>query len=75
MAVNTTLFGGPATRGDVGGIAINISLALLCVADALDALQENRPSETATNIKRIRELSDELSDTFDALVGWTKDDE
>ena len=57
-----------ATRGDVAGVALKVSIALVAVHEAmLDIKNDRDPSDQISIIQRA--IID-LDKTFDSLTGW-----
>lgn len=73
MAFNIEVSTQPATRGDVGGIAIQTTVALQAIAAELQRLSDGDASKTKETIELIKQQVDRLSAKFDTLVGWTDD--
>jgi hypothetical protein len=71
VPINDATYNETATRGDVAGVAINISIGLSAVAEALSKLSSGGTPTTA-EIKEIQDTAVRLSEKFDRLSGWTK---
>jgi hypothetical protein len=61
----------PAKRGQLGSVALQASIALDLVADALDAIVKGDPELAHSKIVEIKEKSQKLDKLFDTLTGWT----
>jgi hypothetical protein len=72
MAINDEAYNRLAIKGDVAGVAINVSVALTAIANSLEALKNgDKPSNE--DLATIRRLSDQLDKRFEMLTGWTPD--
>ena len=69
MPIDNEKFRSPATRGDVGGVALDCAIALDNIAQALDDLKNNRNPDQAIVV--IRDLAKSLDTRFETLTGWT----
>lgn len=70
--IDQTLYDSPATKGDVAGVAIKVTVALHAVSDALLAIQSKK--DISAHARQITEHARELSTMFDTLTGWKPDE-
>lgn len=73
MPFNDELLQTPATRQDVAGVAIQASLAIDHILDALEAIKAG--NDPAPSIKEVKKLSKDLTEAFDKLTGWRPNDD
>lgn len=71
MPFDDAKYDGPAIRGDLGGVALAVSIALDSIRDALKGLKEGK--DIAEHIKTIDAQSKKLDGMFDELTGYTDD--
>jgi len=64
-----------ATQGQVADIAIDASLGLLATAHALRQIATKTGIDISGPLQDINEMAESLDRRFDALTGWTTDDE
>lgn len=62
----------PATRADVGTVAIQGAVALSAVAAALKCIRAGKPISDE-DIKKIDDVAQVFEELFDALSGWTNE--
>lgn len=70
MTINKDLYGAPARRGDVSGIAIDLGLALTALSSALKKVQSSVAVDLSREIKTVDDAEASISRQFDALIGW-----
>jgi hypothetical protein len=73
VPVDQSLYLSPATRGDVAGVAINVSIALDQIRIALLSLQAGDQKNNKKSLDRLQELADRLEQQFDELTGYQSD--
>lgn len=71
MPIDDKTYNSPATKGDVSAAYLFSTIALLTIADCLEAIKSGReiPDDAIT---KIRETALKLDERFDRLTGWTK---
>jgi hypothetical protein len=70
MPTNPELSSRPATRSDVAGLAIKLSVGLFAIANALRAVRDQNRAEATKEIDEIVATAMKLSETFDDLTGY-----
>jgi hypothetical protein len=73
MAVNDKQFHAAATNGDVALAAINMTIALYAVANAVEALARSDKPAITKEVAAIRKSAMDLNKQFESLTGWTNE--
>jgi hypothetical protein len=73
VPVDKSLYHSPAARGDVAGVAINVSMALDQIRIALLSLQAGDHKNNKKSLDGLQDLADKLDQQFDELTGYQSD--
>ncbi|MBN8485462.1 MAG: hypothetical protein J0L50_11885 [Sphingomonadales bacterium] len=69
MAINLETYASLATKGDISGTTITMSVVLFEIANALDAIK-NGGKPTNEQIQNVRDAAMKLNSIFDELTGY-----
>ncbi len=74
MAFDDRKYNGKATGGDVGGVALNLSVAIDRIADALAKIAATAEVDISAELEYIRDISTASFAEFEEVTGWVSDD-
>jgi hypothetical protein len=64
---------GDLSNGDLGGVALDVAIALRAINVALKKLNAVSAADISDDIADIEKARMELWTTFESLTGWTKE--
>lgn len=73
MPIDQKLYRSPAIRGDISGVAIDLTMSLEAIASALEKISAGGNPDIGHDLEIIRKASKSVMGNFDRLVGWTND--
>ncbi len=74
MPFDLDKFHGKATRGDVAGVALKVSMALTNIVYILGMKQNDPNADVLKELKEVRKDAKELHEMFDELTGWSPEE-
>lgn len=60
-----------ATNGEVGGVALDVAIALRAIGYALDKLSADSRTDISTELKQIENARQDIWDRFVEITGYT----
>lgn len=73
MSIDAQRYNSPATKGEVGRVAIQASLAVFQARVALRKLSEKLGVDLSEDLEALDEVSKGLDKAFDELTGYAPD--
>ncbi len=69
---NDELYDAPATRGQVGGVALDVALGLQSIATALTKLNAASTADLSAEIAEIQRAREQVWNRFVTLTGYNR---
>ena len=67
---NDRLWSSPTKQGDVGGMALDVSIAVRNIGQALEKLAKATGTDIGVELTAIDKASADLFKSFEDLTGW-----